>query len=570
MASLDWLVILFYFVGLVAVGAIFSRKARTASGMFVAGRSSPWWLSGVSSYMAMFSAGTFVVWGGISYEHGLVGAVICSMYGLAAFIAGRFFAGAWRNTALSTAAEFIQLRFGKAAFNFYTIYRGVMMCMFGLSLYALAVMICPLMPFGEGNFLRDPATGCLSVDWACILLTAIVVAYTMAGGLWAVLVSDALQFLVLTLSVCIVVPLIVAKAGGVGQILQELPEGFLRPTAPGYSVIFLAGWMVVNCFGLGADWQFVQRHLCVPSARDARKAMYLFGCLYLVTPFVWMAPPMIYRTMQPGADPQEAYILACKAVLPPGMVGMMAAAMFSATASSLAGILNMYAAVLTDDVYRRRLRPNATEAESVRAGRLFTVLIGLYVLAGALVLPRLANIRDIIILMGSLIGSSLLLPTIWALWSKRIGPASVWGTMACAIVAAVVLRLGFAKNGVLSEIEAFSGVSALVQAHGREADLLVGILVPVFVLLVLHWRSSVARPEYRALQDAIRTARGQDHPQPSARLPLMVVGGSLGVLAVIVFTLTAFSGARWVTMLCAAGVLAVLAVVVGRAAWRTS
>ena len=103
MGILDWSVIVVYCAGLLAVGEIFSRTTKSASGMFVAGRQSPWWLSGISSYMTMFSAGTFVVWGGIAYEYGLVGAIICCFYGIAAFLAGRFFAGKWRHTCLSTA-----------------------------------------------------------------------------------------------------------------------------------------------------------------------------------------------------------------------------------------------------------------------------------------------------------------------------------------------------------------------------------------------------------------------------------------------------------------------------------
>ena len=148
MTGIDWIIIGLYCLGLLAVGAIFARSNKNASDMFVAGRSSPWWLSGISAYMTMFTAGTFVVWGGLTYEYGLVGAVICSMYGIAAFLAGRFFAGKWRETNLSTPAEFVTVRFSKKAFNFHTAYRGAYLAMSGLALYAVAVMLCPLMPLG--------------------------------------------------------------------------------------------------------------------------------------------------------------------------------------------------------------------------------------------------------------------------------------------------------------------------------------------------------------------------------------------------------------------------------------
>lgn len=146
MGNVDWVVIALYCVGVLIAGILFKSRTKTSAGMFVAGRQSPWWLSGISSYMTMFSAGTFVVWGGITYEYGLVGAIICSMYGLAAFVAGRFFAARWRQTALSAATDFVDVRFGRRVLNFYTVYRGGLMCTTGLSLYALAVMLCPLIP----------------------------------------------------------------------------------------------------------------------------------------------------------------------------------------------------------------------------------------------------------------------------------------------------------------------------------------------------------------------------------------------------------------------------------------
>lgn len=559
MGFIDWTVILLYCAGLLVVGEIFSRTTRTASGMFVAGRKSPWWLSGISSYMTMFSAGTFVVWGGIAYEHGLVGAIICSVYGIAAFLAGRFFAGTWRRTSLSTGGEFIQLRYGKGAFHFYTWYGVFMLFMGGMTIYGLAVMLCPLMPLPVGNFLRDSATGNLSVDWACIILAAIVIFYTMKGGLWAVLMTDTLQFFVLILAVTVVVPLIIAKVGGFAAFLEQAPAGFLKPTAPGFSWVFLVGWLLLNMFQLGANWSYIQRHLCVPTERDARRGMYLFGVLYLFTPFLWMAPPMIYRVLNPNADPQEAYILACRSVLPPGVIGLMVAAMFSATASSMSSTLNTFAGVLTDDVYRRLCRPQASESETVFAGRIFTIVIGLYILAGALVLPRFATYRDVVIVMGSLLGGSLMLPTLWGLWSKRVGPGVVWGTVAAGALIGALQKYGFSQNGWFSRIDAMSGLFAFVRNHTRETDIFIGLTVPLLILSVAEWRGKV-RPGWERLQTAIAKARREDCANPAAtaeaaRLPILVVMISLGFLAVMMLGLTPLSGDRWPTMLGMAALL---------------
>ena len=560
MTSADWIVLFFYFAGLLAVGAVFARSNKTNADMFVAGRSSPWWLSGVSAYMTMFSAGTFVVWGGITYEYGLVGPVICSVYGIAAVIAGRFFAGKWHDTRLSTAAEFVELRLGKKAFNFYTVYQGIYLCLAGLAIYALAVMICPLMPLPDGHFLQNAETGRLSVDWACVILASVVIAYTMVGGLWAVLMTDMLQFLVLTLCVVLVVPMLLSAAGGGAQVASNLPVGFMKPTAPGFSWVFLVGWMLVNCFQLGAQWSYIQRHLCVPTAKDARKGMYLFGCMYLVTPFLWMAPPLIYRSIRADADPQEAYILACVSVMPPGIIGLMIAAMFSATASSLSTNLNVFAGVLTDDVYLRRWRPEASQSQTVRAGRIFTILIGLYILAGALILPRLGTYRDIIILVGSLVGSSILLPTLWSLFSRRVGSGIVWATLSGGIAGGVLLKFGLSGSGWFSEVEVLFGLMDLVRTYPRESDLLAGILIPLFILIIAQIRGRAPQPGWERVAEAARTAANAEL-SPNTRaavLPAQILAGALGVLGVVMLGLTPLSGGQWGIMLSAAFCLLIL------------
>ena len=72
METIDFIVILFYIVGIVSAGSVFASRIRNSQDMFAAGGQSPWWVSGLSGFMTMFSAGTFVVWGGIAYRFGVV------------------------------------------------------------------------------------------------------------------------------------------------------------------------------------------------------------------------------------------------------------------------------------------------------------------------------------------------------------------------------------------------------------------------------------------------------------------------------------------------------------------
>jgi len=200
--------------------------------------------------MTMFSANTFVVWGGIAYKLGMVAVFINLMYGVAALLVGYFVAGRWKALGIETPAQFIQLRFGKRALHFYTSSMMVFR-MVGTagSLYALGAIFAALLTGGQVS-LRF-------LNVTIILFGGVVVLYTMLGGLWAVLMTDVLQFIVLNLTVLLVVPLTLMKVGGISTFIDQAPTGFFQPTAGSYTWFFLAGWCAIHFFMIGAEWAFV-------------------------------------------------------------------------------------------------------------------------------------------------------------------------------------------------------------------------------------------------------------------------------------------------------------------------
>jgi Na+/proline symporter len=121
-----------------------------------------------------------------------------------------------------------------------------------------------------------------------VFFGSIVVIYTVQGGLWAVLMTDVLQFIVLTAVVFMVAILMISHAGNLGDAVGALPEHFLEPVAGRYGWIFLAGWIAIHFFMIGAEWAFVQRFIAVASPSDARKSAWLFGAMYLATPLFWL------------------------------------------------------------------------------------------------------------------------------------------------------------------------------------------------------------------------------------------------------------------------------------------
>ncbi|MGB1130759.1 MAG: sodium:solute symporter family transporter, partial [Haloferula sp.] len=370
----DWIVLAVYLAGTVLVGVLLGRWVKSSSDMFAAGGKSPWWLSGLSAFMTMFSANTFVVWGGIAYEHGLVAVAINLCYGLAAILVGYTVAGKWKAMGIATPAEYIDLRFGRGALHFYTWFMLVFRIVgTGGALYAIARLVLAVIGGGDsavGTSLSSP-----QLNLAILIFALVVVGYTMIGGLWAVLMTDTLQFIILNLAVIFVIPLSLAKVGGFSGFFEAAPEGFLTATSDQYSFLFLVGWVAIHYFMIGAEWAFVQRYLCVPTEKDARKSSFLFGGLYLFSPFLWLLPPLLWRIQQPipeGADAETvtglsetAYILSCKAVLPVGMLGLMLAALFSATASMISSQLNVFSGVLTKNIYEPLAR-NPDERQLVR------------------------------------------------------------------------------------------------------------------------------------------------------------------------------------------------------------
>ena len=562
----DYVVLIAYVVGVFVIGGIFGARIKSSGDMFAAGNQSPWWVAGLSGFMTMFSAGTFVVWGKIAYLHGLVAIVINLTYGIAAILVGWFVAGRWRKLGLTTAAEFVELRFGKAAVLTYTALNlTYKMLTVGVALYSVAKILSALVPLDPSHWLADPETSTLSLPAAIILVGTVVAIYTVVGGLWAVLMTDVIQFVVLMISVAFVAPLIIWEAGGVSGFTEKAPEGFFHLTSDEWTWWVIAGWCATQFFMIGAEWAFVQRYLCVPTPRAARLGAYLFGALYLISPVLWMLPPLIFRTINDSVDPEQAYILACQAVLPAGMVGLMFAAMFSATASMVDSQLNVFAGVITNDFYRNLFRPKASEAHLVNVGRVATTLLGLLLIVLALLVPSMGDAEKVIVKVTSLVVGPLLLPTIWGLFSRRIGAGSVWATVAAGFsVGFGVMLYGTFHQQLVEWLPGIVPATGLSPAATRTADVIAGVLVPLATLLILELAAAGQESAgWRRITERAAEVKSRTEPIKTSSLPGQMVAWSVGSCGALIGLLAIFAASDQVTLAAFAVTLLALAIVVG-------
>ncbi len=488
MTQLDYFVIILYFVGLIAVSLLMSRRINNSEDMFIAGRNSSWWLSGLSTYMTIFSASTFVIWGGVAYKSGLVATVVGMTLGFACFLTGRYLCGKWREMRIKSPGEFLVVRFGGKTIDFYTIAgilgRGVHTA---VALYAIAVVVCALMVLPEGHFLAD-STGHLSVSWAVAILGIITLFYTMTGGFLAVLMTDMIQFGVLLTMVVFMLPLSLDAVGGIGGLKAGAPEGFFNLFSNDYTMFWMILWFFINAFTIGGDWPFVQRYLSNPTKSDARKSNYLVGILYLITPIIWYLPAMCFRVLEPNANPEQAYILMSERVLMNGMLGVMIAAMISATLSCVSGTLNVFANVFTYDIYCKK-HPNLPDQKKIKIGRLFTVVYGLSILIVALLIPYAGGAEKVVVTILTMVIGPLYIPSVWGVFSKRITAKQVIATML------ITYAVGFAAKYFLSDM-----------MNPKVLESSIGVLLPVALLAIFEYYDKLKGkedPGYQKIQQLV-------------------------------------------------------------------
>ncbi|MDO5329063.1 MAG: sodium:solute symporter [Coriobacteriia bacterium] len=503
MTALDYIIIAAYFIGLILVSVVVSKKIKSSEDMFIAGRNSSWWLSGVSSYMTIFSASTFVVWGGVAYKSGIVAVSVAVCLGIASFMVGKWVSGKWRELSIKSPGEFLTIRFGNRTLNFYTVLGIIVRAVHtAVALYSVAIVMCALIripPNGMFSFLAstglpgDSEAGYLSIWWALGILGVISILYTVLGGFLAVLMTDVVQFGVLLTVVVFMIPLSFNAVGGIEEFFTRAAQipGFLSGTSNDYNWFWLFLWIFLNCAMIGGDWPFVQRYISVPTVKDAKKSTYLIGFLYIVTPFIWYLPTMALRTLEPNLgmaldatqlnyNGEHAYVNMSVNVLMSGMVGMMLAAMLSATLSNVSGTLNVYANVFTYEIWNKLGdNKNAPEKRRIKIGRRFTFLFGLSILLISMLIPFAGGAEKVVVTLLTMVLCPLYIPSIWGLFSKRLTGNQLIFAMVVAWI------LGFtAKFTVPTDI-----ISSSLM------DSICGCVIPIVILTVCEIYSKIKGKE---------------------------------------------------------------------------
>ncbi len=432
----DYTVIGLYAVLMVLVGLYVMRFNRSAAEYFRGGSRVPWLVAGLSCFMSGFSAWTFTGGAGVAYRAGIA-ATGLYIGNSASFLLGYFlFAKRWRRSRITTVMEYLSARFNLAThqtFSWTTIL---------FQLFTTASML-----YGLSLFVSS-ACG-FSVTAVIVAAGAIIIFYCVLGGLWAVVVTDFLQAAILMPFCFVLVITSLTRVGGITGLVHALPPEMKTLHISGeFGWIYLLSWTVMVSFGYNTS-AMAQRYFSVDTEASARKVALLCCGLFFAGAFLWFIPPMAMRVAYPDlhrlwpslANPSEgAYAVASLTLLPHGLIGVMLAAMFSATMANLSAQFNLKAAILTKDLYQALFRKNAGDRELLVTGWIMTFLVGSGTTVIAVIVARSGfSVFEVMLTFNTLAALAYGPPALLGLAVRRTPP---WSGLASFLVGLILGLLG--------------------------------------------------------------------------------------------------------------------------------
>ena len=408
---LDAIVLIAYLVGVTALGMYFGRKQKNATDYFVASHTIPWWALMLSIVATETSALTFISTPGLAYGSRagtgdlgflqIVAGYIIGRIVVATVLLPRYFKGK-----MVTAYALLEQRFGIGARRFTSI---VFMVTRGLAdsvrVFATAIPIALIIsPTVQNKAFVMPA--------AILILGALTVLYTYKGGMKAVVWTELLQasvYLLGALSAIVILGLSVN--GGWSSIFSQAAEaGKLRivDTYFGFDRAHtiwagLIGGAFLAMASHGTDQLIVQRLLSARNLRDGQKAIIGSGIVVFVQFSLFLIIGLgLWAFYQGRLFPTTDQIFPMFIIdrMPPGLVGLIIAAVIAATMSTHSGAINSLAAATTHDIYLPLTKRAPDAPETLKMGKLFALIWGVVLTAGALAFPQETNTPVVVVALG--------------------------------------------------------------------------------------------------------------------------------------------------------------------------
>ena len=444
---IDWVVVGIYFVVCIVVGLLFVKKASgSTDDYFLAGRKLPWWIAGTSIVATMFAADTPLFHTGNVRQFGLDAGWLFFIPGFGVVMAAVLFARLWRRARVTTEVELLEMRYsGKAATvfrGFNAVYGGVFKAAVTLGWVTLAMGVILESLFGIDRYIGTMA------------FMGIVLIYSISSGLWGVVATDFIQYIVATFGTIYLAFAAVKECGGLvamrdqlmavpdwsGSAMRVIPD----PSAwnPNFSWMLIFGWLLIYSIELSTSGGFMgQRIYASKDEKNASHSLLWFGfCYYVLNGWPWIVTGLASIIIL-GATNEAAglanydgtYPAMIVKLMPVGMLGIMGAAMIAAFMSTISTILNWGSSLMVNDFYRRFVVTGKSKHHYVWASRAFSLGLAVF---GVWFAFQFDSITQILLRMPLyLIGGVLVFVFRW-LWSRT----NIWSEIA-AMVGSIVVAL---------------------------------------------------------------------------------------------------------------------------------
>jgi Na+/proline symporter len=445
---LDWVIVAAYLAGTLGVGLWLARRGSTSlADYLVGGRAVPWWLAGASMAATTFNVDTPLYVAGLVARRGVAGNWEWWCFAAAHVVMAVVLSRLWRRAEVMTDAELIELRYGGRAA---ALLRATRAFAFGIPLncvaigYGMLAMRKVLVALGVTDLPGLPGNPQLWAVSAIVLLTLL---YAAASGLWGVVATDFIQFVLGFIGAVLVAAFALAEVGGLGGLQVALAasgrEAALRlvprtgdalPLGTFAAYLLLQWWTYRLADGGG---MFVQRLSAVRGEREAERASVWFVFLNYVVrtwPLVIVALAAL-AVLPPLQDPEAAFPLMMRRYLPAGLLGLVFASLLAAFMSTVSTQVNWGASYAVRDLYQRFVAPEASQARLVRVARLATVLITVLAGAASFAMEDVGRVFRFLVLFGNGTGAVLLLRWFW--W--RVNAWAEWTALVAGMAIAVAL-----------------------------------------------------------------------------------------------------------------------------------
>ncbi len=453
-SSLDWWVVIIYLAGIVGLGCYAGLRRRgqeSPERFFLASRSLRWPTIGMALFATNISCVHLVSLAQAGYDQGLLMGNFEWMAAFTLILLALFFVPFYLRAKVTTLPDFLEKRYCRA-------------CRDWLALVSVvaAIILHIAFPLATGWLVLHSIFGI--EKWLCILaICSLTALYTVVGGLAAVVITETVQAIVLIVGACVITAFAYAKVGGWTGLVDGLARtddllklSMLRsPTVerelPWYAI--LLGYPVLGIWYWCADQTIVQRVLGAKDENHARVGALFCAAIKVLPVFIFVLPGLMFavilrQELLPGVavpNSKEVYGVMIHSLLPPGLVGIMAAALMAALMGNLASAANSISTLVSYDLWKR-FRPETSNMRLIAIGRTATCLAFAVGIGLVSLLDRYESIfvglNDVIAHLAPPITAVFVLGIFWPAASARGAKWTMWiGSAAGAFVYALkVLR----------------------------------------------------------------------------------------------------------------------------------